>query len=173
MNDKVEYDAHADEWDKILAEGSSDNIGNTWNYTDNLDYWRHQRMYKFALPVIETAPNASWLTVGDGRYGRDGIALKRLGAKSITCTDMSATLLKRAKELQLIEEYSEQNAEKMTFDDDEFDFIFCKESFHHFPRPFNGLHELKRVARCGVILIEPRDLNIDRSPLHFILKFIN
>src|SRR5690606_20292919 len=34
---------------------------------------------------------------------------------------------------------------------------FCKEAYHHFPRPPIALYEMLRVARRGVILIEPHD----------------
>ena len=33
----------------------------------------------------------------------------------------------------------------------------CKEAYHHFPRPHIALHEMLRVSRLGVILIEPLD----------------
>lgn len=38
-----------------------------------------------------------------------------------------------------------------------FDFVLCKESYHHFPRPPIALYEMLRVARRGVVLIEPID----------------
>jgi SAM-dependent methyltransferase len=45
----------------------------------------------------------------------------------------------------------------MSYGDNAFDFIYCKESYHHFPRPPIALYEMLRVARIGVVLTEPQD----------------
>jgi len=66
-----------------------------------------------------------------------------------------------------------RNAENLTFSDNEFDFVLCKESYHHFPRPMLALTEMFRVAKIGVILIEPRDYDIDRSLFSFVNKTVN
>src|SRR6185437_10876246 len=72
-------------------------------------------------------------------------------------TDISEDLLKAAQEQGLITRYRVENAERLTFPDHAFDFVFCKESFHHFPRPMLALYEMLRVSTKGVILIEPND----------------
>ncbi len=36
-------------------------------------------------------------------------------------------------------------------------FLCVKEAYHHFPRPHIALHEMLRVSKLGVILIEPLD----------------
>jgi len=48
----------------------------------------------------------------------------------------------------------------MSFSDGSFDFVLCKEACHHFPRPFVAIYEMLRVARKGIILIEPKDGNL-------------
>ena len=50
-------------------------------------------------------------------------------------TDISSNLLKEAKDIGYISKYKQENAESLSFQDDEFDYVFCKESYHHFPRP--------------------------------------
>jgi SAM-dependent methyltransferase len=57
----------------------------------------------------------------------------------------------------MIKEYRIENAEVLSFQDRSFDFVFCKESYHHFQRPIRALHEMFRVARRAVLLIEPND----------------
>ena len=52
---------------------------------------------------------------------------------------------------------SVENAEKLSFDDNEFDYVFCKESYHHFPRPYIALYEMLRVAKKAIFLAEPND----------------
>lgn len=41
---------------------------------------------------------------------------------------------------------------KLTFKDDEFDLVVCKDSFHHFDKPDKALKEMLRVLRPGGIL---------------------
>ncbi len=50
-----------------------------------------------------------------------------------------------------------KNAEKLSFANGSFDYGFCKEAYHHFPRPMIALYEMLRVARKGGILVEPND----------------
>ena len=59
-----------------------------------------------------------------------------------------------------IKNYKIENAENLSFEDKTIDFILCKESYHHFPRPMVALYEMLRVARNGVLLIEPNDAYI-------------
>ncbi|MEX0351376.1 MAG: class I SAM-dependent methyltransferase [Paracoccaceae bacterium] len=140
---------------------------------DTLDGWRHIRMIKPASSLIKRDPNASWLTVGDGHFGRDGHILTQLGATSVHATDFSSPLLEIGKDRGFIGSCSLENAEALSFADNGFDFVLCKEAYHHFPRPYIALYEMLRVAKKGVILVEPRDENIDRgmkSATKFILR---
>jgi ubiquinone/menaquinone biosynthesis C-methylase UbiE len=49
------------------------------------------------------------------------------------------------------------------------DYVFCRESFHHFPRAYLGVYEMIRVAKKGVILIEPIDI-LSKVPLVLLIK---
>jgi SAM-dependent methyltransferase len=120
-------------------------------------------MYEPAL-AFSHRPNTSWVTIGDGRFGLDSIRLRDLGFASVLPTDIGDGLLRRAKEAGYITEYAVENAEAMSFADESFDFVFCKESYHHCPRAALALYEMLRVARHAVILIEPRDYVIDHGP---------
>jgi ubiquinone/menaquinone biosynthesis C-methylase UbiE len=55
--------------------------------------------------------------------------------------------LKIAKDFGFVDEISAENVEKLSFDDNEIDFVLCKESFHHFPRPFMGLCEMLNLRK--------------------------
>ncbi len=142
-------------------------IRNSWFREDTVDHWRHARMYEPAKAFLHNS-DLTWLTVGDGRYGLDSIRLRRLGCKSVLPTDIGDALLAEARLQGLIDDYRVENAERMSFADDSFDMVFCKESYHHFPRGPLALYEMVRVARHAVILIEPRDYTIDRSPVRSI-----
>ena len=88
------------------------------------------------------------------------------------CTDISDRLLKIGNETGFITDFSAQNAEDITFNNNQFDFTLCKESYHHFPRPHIALHEMLRVSKLGVILIEPLDSKIEPKILNRILQLI-
>jgi SAM-dependent methyltransferase len=126
----------------------------SWFDESTADHWLHSRLYEAAGYL---ADGHTWLTIGDGRYGLDSVALRRRGAKHALPTDITDAMLKEAKAKGIIDDFRVENAEKLRFDDQSFDFVFCKEAFHHMPRPFLGLYEMLRVARKGVVLIEPQD----------------
>lgn len=162
MRPKIKYDRHDEVWVAISA-GDGEMLASTWLRTDTLDYWRHTRLRKFLIPLIKHDCNCSWLTVGDGRYGSDAHFLLSEGATNVHASDYSDILLRLGFENDFINEYSAQNAEALDFPDDSFDYVLCKDALHHFPRPFTALDEMFRVARKGVVIIEPRDKFIDRS----------
>ena len=168
----VNYDRHSLEWNAAINDPEFKKTADTWINDDTLDNWRHARMRAVVIPLINSFPLSKWLTIGDGRYGNDAIWLKKSGVKTIHASDLSDTLLKISHEKGLLDSFSEQNAENLTFKNESFDFVFCKEAFHHFPRPFVALEEMMRVAKTAVILIEPRDDLIDRGPLSSLFDIL-
>jgi len=122
----------------------------------SIDAWRHQRMHDTVLPLLEANPNAKWLTVGDGSYGSDAHYLQGHGADA-TASSISDATLRGAHERGYIAKYRIENAEALALEDDSFEFVFCKESYHHFPRPPVAFYEMWRVASRAVVLIEPAD----------------
>ena len=126
---------------------------------NSIDRWRHERLYDCVKPIINSSE--SWLTIGDGRYGSDAYFLRKRGVKQILSTDLSDTLLKIAKNRGIIDDYRIENAENLSFEDGSFEWVFCKEAYHHFPRPMIAVYEMLRVANSGIILIEPNDMVIE------------
>jgi ubiquinone/menaquinone biosynthesis C-methylase UbiE len=133
---------------------------------DSIDRLRHQRMFDSLVGKLAKAfPNSTWLTIGDGRFGSDAIYLKNYGLQ-VHASSLTDASLKVSKEKGWINEYSTQNAEDLSFADDSFDFVLCKESYHHFPRPPIAFYEMLRVARIGTVLVEP--YRAKYSPLGFV-----
>jgi len=132
----------------------------------NIGFWLQTRMWNLTDPFIKKSQ--TWLTVGDG-YGLDGHYIQSKGAK-ICSSDISDTFLSLAKENGFIDRFSIENAEKLSFEDNSFDYVLCKESYHHFPRPYLGVYEMLRVAQKGIILIEPND---PISQMPFLLGMVN
>ncbi len=134
----------------------------------SIDFWRHERMYKTLTPFLSDK-NDKWLTVGDG-IGTDANWLQDQQVKVIA-SDISDFILKQAKDQGYIQEFSKENAEHISFDDNSFAYTFCKEAYHHFPRPYLALYEMIRVSSKAVILIEPEDIGI-QMPIIVLLKNI-
>ncbi|MFQ3548796.1 MAG: class I SAM-dependent methyltransferase [Armatimonadota bacterium] len=152
---------------KYIENQKEQKLYSYWFDASTGDSWRHNRMYEIADCLKHL--DYKWLTIGDGRFGLDSLRLKRKGIKNIMPTDIKQNLLDAAQKEGWIESYSVENAEKLSFDDNSFDVIFCKESYHHFPHPQIGLYEMIRVAKEAVILIEPNDPFITNS-IPFIIK---
>ena len=132
------------------------NMQGSWLDQNTVDSWRHSRLYKALDPILINDKNSKWLTVGDGRFGKDAKYILDQGAEALA-TDISDSLLKEAKDEGYIEHFQKENAESLSFEDSEFDYTFCKESYHHFPRPTIALYEMLRVSKKGILLIEPND----------------
>ena len=146
----------------------------SWKNKTTVDFWRHERMYSNISPLIDSYPDASWLTIGDGRYGTDANFILSQGCKDVLATDISDTYLRIALAEGFITNYKTENAESLSFDNSSFDFVLCKEAYHHFPRPMVALYEMIRVAKKGVILMEPQDPNLlvpSRLQLNSLLKW--
>ena len=108
-----------------------------------------------------------WLTIGD-YIGFEAKYLIEQNQQA-TASDISDVFLEVAHQQNLIGAYTKVNVEDIDFEENHFDYLFCKEAFHHFPRAYLGLYEMIRVAKKGVVLIEPVDV-LSKMPLLLLLK---
>lgn len=118
--------------------------------------WLQNIFFSCLNPLFDTSKKITWLTVGDA-YGFDAEYLISQGVDHVMATDLNSDFLKISKDAGLIKTYSSENAEKLSFEKNEFDFVLCKESYHHFPRPYAAMYEMIRVAKKGIVIIEPQD----------------
>lgn len=158
---QLNYQDNLKHYRDFVAGGKSEAMARTWLETGTVDAWRHHRMYSALDPLLETE-EGTWLTIGDGRYGKDSKYISDRGGDA-TATDIDDSLLKEARDLGFITKFSKENAESLSFQDASFDYVLCKESYHHFPRPSLALYEMLRVASKGIVLIEPNDQYICHS----------
>ncbi len=163
------YEQHSDHLQKFSSGSEKVAHGKTWLEKDTVDAWRHLRMYHSIDPILIAEPKAKWLTVGDGRYGNDAKYILEKGCYALA-SDISDALLREAKDIGYISECKKENAESLSFKDSEFDYVFCKESYHHFPRPMLALYEMLRVASKGVVLIEPNDAYVNNKVSEILLR---
>jgi ubiquinone/menaquinone biosynthesis C-methylase UbiE len=150
------YQRHSQGFDSDLVDPDRIKIAESWFDRSTADYWRNIRGYE-AARFLGGEPGDRWLTIGDGRFGLDAIRLGEIGVGSVLPTNLTDALLKVSKERGLIPDYRVENAENLSFPNSSFDYVYCKDSYHHFPRPMIALYEMLRVARKGVILVEPND----------------
>ena len=114
----------------------------------------------------------NWLTVGDYSGVEANYLLQR--KQKVTASDISDALLKEAYKDNLITDYSKQNAEHLSFDNDTFDYVMCKEAYHHFPRPYMAMYEMLRVCKKAIIVIgEPIDILSKMSSLVLIKNVLD
>ncbi|MEN0054351.1 MAG: class I SAM-dependent methyltransferase [Mucilaginibacter sp.] len=121
---------------------------------NNIAQWLQQLFFKCLDPLLNE-PFQQWLTVGDA-YGFDAQYILQKGSHALA-TDLNTNFLEVARDEHIIREYAAENAEKLSFGDAAFDYVLCKESYHHFPRPYAALYEMMRVARKGIVIMEPQD----------------
>ena len=153
---QLSYRLHKKHYCEHTIGGEKEQHAKSWLKQDTVGTWYDARMYRLLDPLLAAYPQAAWLTVGDARYGNDAHYIRQKGLK-VLATDISDALLKEGKTIGHIDDYRQENAEALSFSDHEFDFVCCKESYHHFPRPMLALYEMLRIARKGVVLIEPND----------------
>ena len=111
------------------------------------------------------APHARVLEVAPGP-GYFAIELARLGDFEITGLDISRTFVemaaRNASAAGVRAEFRLGNASEMEFEDNRFDFIFCRAAFKNFSEPLRALEEMYRVLKPqGRVLIV--DLRRDAS----------
>jgi len=132
---------------------------------DHVEYMINIRTLEILKPFLRKS--GSWLTIGDYN-GFEAKYLIENNQKAIA-SDISDSFLKAAKEEGLIEEFSKENVERLSYEDEHFDYTMCREAYHHFPRAYLGAYEMIRVAGKAAIIIEPIDV-IQKMPFVLWLK---
>ncbi len=142
-----------------LQDGSVE----VWFSPDNADFWGNTLALKELEKPFRVLPERSILTVGDGKGGKDAAFFKSLGHR-VTATDICPVVLEEAHRRGHIDHFSSADAENLAFDDGSFDIVLAKETLHHLPRPYLALYEMLRVAREGIVLVEPHYRHAGSEP---------
>ena len=123
------------------------NVENSHSWARSYPLYKLEKFFQYIAP-------SEVVTIGDGKGGHEAQIIKKFGNKAIA-TDIATEMLEVAKEKNLIDNFSKEDAENLSFTDNSVDYCFIKESLHHLPRPYLCIYEMLRVARKGIILIEP------------------
>jgi ubiquinone/menaquinone biosynthesis C-methylase UbiE len=81
---------------------------------------------------------------------------------SMCFTDISERALEKARSVFYAHTFAIENNECLSFEDNSFDYVFIAAALHHLKEPNRGVSELLRVARRGLIVIEPNDTWLTR-----------
>ena len=164
-NDKS-YQKH----EEFIAKGIDQNYIKMLFDKNNPIYHFNMVFFRNIDPILDS--NDKWLTVGDFS-GIDAAYIKKNGCYTVA-TDLSTkTLEEEVMPFGLIDECSVQNVENLKYENNSFDYVCCKEAYHHFPRPSIGFYEMIRVAKKGIIIIEPNDIGISFPALSFVRNILD
>jgi ubiquinone/menaquinone biosynthesis C-methylase UbiE len=141
---------HEEAYSKRLMDRSVE----MWLNNDNADYWGNTLPLEELRPLFKNMDQQNILTIGDGKGGKDGVFFQKLGHQ-VTVSDIAVDVLHEAHSRGIIDEYKQINAEAIDLEDGSYDYLFTKETLHHLPRPYVALYEMLRVAKKGIVLIEP------------------
>ena len=112
-------------------------------YTDTVERLIKQGIVNRAMRI---------LVLCGGPLDRDVLA--RCGFTDVTISNLDPRL--EGKEFAPFA-WSYQDAEHLTFADNEFDFCIVHNGLHHCHSPHRVLLEMYRIARVGLLVFEPRD----------------
>jgi|SRR5437588_147979 len=104
------------------------------------------------------------LVVCGGEHDKQ--ALEHTGFQNVTISNLD-TRMKGNEFAPFV--WTLQDAEKIAFKDNEFDFCIAHDGLHHCRSPHRALLEMYRVAVCGLLVFEPRDSIVAR--LGVLLNF--
>lgn len=125
--------------------------------TFRLSRW-FQYTQKLATSVMDIQPDSHILDVGCGT-GFAVIEIARKLDQGRACgVDISPGMIEKANRnipLELAGRVSFQvaSSEQIPYPEDEFNFILCTNSFHHYPDTHKALREMYRVLKPGGLLV--------------------
>lgn len=156
-SEEISYKIHQNSYTKVEFEKEL-SVYKNWFENPTTDLWRHKRMLSVTNPFLKVHKQAKWLTLGDGRFGTSAIYINKHGSTALA-TDIDTTLLEMAAQNNMLKDYAFANAEKLPFEDNQFDYSYCKQAYHHFPRPILAVYEMIRVSKQAIIYTEPHDFS--------------
>jgi len=98
----------------------------------------------------------------------DSNVFKNLGFKNVTISNLDERI---TAEKYLPYNWSFQNAESLSFKDEEFDYVVVHAALHHCYSPHKALTEMYRVAKYGVLAIESRDSFLMKLAVRFHMTY--
>jgi len=163
-NSELSYQAHKNNLHRQILDEKEERLFSIRN-KDCINYQIVKKYLDILQPFLIEQSN--WLTIGDYNGLEANYLLDR--GQNVVASDITDVFLQEAHKEGLIKQYREINVEDIDLPDDSFDFVLCKEAFHHFPKAYLGLYEMIRCSKKASIIIEPIDI-ITKMPLLLLVK---
>ena len=125
--------------------------------------------FKFYEKILEKYiknREASILVIAAGK--NDFLVFSKLGFKNVTFSNLDESLNFNTF---LPYKWSKQNAESLTFENNQFDYVIEHEGLHHCFSPHKALLEMYRVSKKGILCIESSDNFLMRFCIKFKLAY--
>jgi len=102
--------------------------------------------------------NGKTVLVASSGSGIDGYYLKKMySSAKLFFSDINLAGMEKLRSNFLAEPAVLSDNCSLAFKDNSFDYAYIAASLHHLTEPAKGLYELLRVAKEGIIVIEPND----------------
>ena len=131
-------------------------------WSGKYDDFRISRWFRYtqdlAIMEFDLRPNARLLDVGCGTGYAVVYAASLLPDGKACGIDISSSMVDRAaaripSELTGQVQFRTAGAENIPYGNDEFDYVLCTNSFHHYHQPMRALGEMRRVLKAGGALV--------------------
>jgi SAM-dependent methyltransferase len=133
-----------------------------WSYHDTPDpltrYLRDRRLnlaLKIITPFFSNPLQEISILLACGGVGGEATFFANKGFSDVTNSDFSENALALCRQRDPRLKTAQIDAESINLPDSSFDWVIVQDGLHHLPRPVLGLNEMIRVARRGVIVLEP------------------
>ena len=135
------------------------------------DHTRHLRMWSFGVDEMPASSDTTVLVVGDARDCLDAKFLSVLSDANIS----SSTLFDRHIRPETTENFNVrdidlENQDHLESIRNKFDYIVCKEVLHHVKSPLITMRDISRLAKKGVICIEPADRMLEPALMSYLFS---
>lgn len=119
------------------------------------------RRARAAVPDGDFGPDSRILVLCAGD-GLEGTVLCDMGFRDVTVSDISPEGVRSATERDPRLQGMVLNAQDTGLEDESYDWVIVQAGLHHLPQPVAGYAEMLRLARRGVIFLEPHDSLVGR-----------
>ena len=122
--------------------------------------------YKINLKKLIKDRESKILILAGGQ--RDKRVLMDLGSKNVTISNLDTRMNENEYKPY---KWSFQDAENLTFNDEQFDYAIIHQALHHCKSPHRALLEMYRVSKKGVFSFEARESFLMKLAVKFNLTY--
>jgi SAM-dependent methyltransferase len=149
--------------DRLFAAGPRPFVTSRDMVTEYLVTWRLREAIRRMLSASRgTISKTSSILVLCAADGYEGSILCDLGFQDVTVSDISPIATSLAVQHDSRLKAIVLNAEETGLEDGAFDLVITQDALHHLQKPIQGLTEMLRISRRGVIFLEPHDSLVGR-----------